>query len=105
MRPNFYPAKLPEKRRRFNQRVGHIYLAICLSIYPITAFSFVFSRVLPTLYKESRYTLLYLLFFLGWLGLTVLFANRKNNFWVTKVTLISGGLLGVLVPVLDVFMI
>lgn len=42
---------VPEKERKFNETIGHIYLAICLSLFPVTAFSLLVSKLMP----QSQY--------------------------------------------------
>jgi len=48
----------PEKEKRYNKRVGYIYLAICLAMFPVTAFSFLVSKLLPESISEHREILL-----------------------------------------------
>ena len=50
---------MPEKKRRFNNAVVRIYLAICLSMYPITALAFIGSKIF---YPLSKSNLFYLYF-------------------------------------------
>lgn len=38
---------VPEKKRRFNKSVGNIYLAVCLTMFPVTACAFIVSKLLP----------------------------------------------------------
>jgi len=86
---------MPEKKRKFNEGVVSIYLAICLSMYPVTALAFIASKVLYPLSMTEIYTL----YFVSWLVLTVFFILKKNNYFTNKYTLLSGSILGFLVPV------
>jgi nitrate reductase NapE component len=86
---------MPEKKRKFNEGVVSIYLAICLSMYPVTALAFIGSKVFYPLSMTEIYTL----YFVSWLALTVFFILRKNNYFTNKYTLLSGSILGFLVPV------
>jgi uncharacterized iron-regulated membrane protein len=86
---------LPEKKRRFNAAVVHIYLAICLSMYPITALAFIAAKVFYPLTQDN----LYLLYFGGWLLLTLFFIIKRNDAFTNKYTLISGSILGFLIPI------
>ena len=92
---------IPEKRKRFNNTVGHIYLAICLTLYPVTALSFIVTKLVPRALDPSRQTILYSVFFLSWLLLSVFFWWRKNNYITNKYTLLTGGLLGILIPLVN----
>jgi len=86
---------LPEKKRRFNAAVVRIYLAICLSMYPITALTFIASKIFYPLSKDNLFTI----YFGGWLILAVFFILKKNDAFTNKFCLISGSILGFLIPV------
>lgn len=88
---------MPEKKRRFNEAVVRIYLAICLSMYPITALSFIGAKLFYPLSQSDLFTL----YFGGWLLLSVFFIIRKNNAFTNKFCLISGSILGFLIPVIN----
>ncbi|MET0946440.1 MAG: PepSY-associated TM helix domain-containing protein [Flavobacterium sp.] len=86
---------MPEKKRRFNAAVVRIYLAICLSMYPITALAFIVTKIFYPLTQNN----LYIVYFVGWLILTVFFILKKNDAFTNKVCLISGSILGFLIPI------
>ncbi|MFB9078308.1 PepSY-associated TM helix domain-containing protein [Flavobacterium procerum] len=86
---------MPLKKRRFNAAVVRIYLAICLSMYPITALAFIGSKIFFPLSKSN----LFELYFGGWLILAVFFIFTKNDAFTNKVCLISGSILGFLIPI------
>ncbi|MFD1603446.1 PepSY-associated TM helix domain-containing protein [Flavobacterium artemisiae] len=86
---------LPEKKRRFNAAVVRIYLAICLSMYPITALAFIGSKIFYPLSQSNLFSL----YFGGWLLLAVFFIFKKNDGFTTKFCLISGSILGFLIPI------
>ncbi|AXP81716.1 hypothetical protein CJ739_2644 [Mariniflexile rhizosphaerae] len=86
---------IPEKKRRFNLWVVRIYLAICLSMYPITAASFIAVKV----FQPSGQTFIYYFYFLGWLLLTTFFLIKKDIDYINKYTLLMGSILGLLIPV------
>jgi len=90
---------IPLKKRLYTNKVGHIYMAICLSLYPVTALSFLFVKLLPQSYNSKKQTLIYYLFFLSWLLASVLLRFLRSNYKINKITLISGAILGFLVPV------
>lgn len=89
---------MPEKKRRFNNRVVTIYLAICLSLYPITALSFLAVKL-----WGSGMNFLYYFYFLGWLALTILFIIKADNKFTNKYTLLSGSVLGLCIPFVNGF--
>jgi uncharacterized iron-regulated membrane protein len=86
---------MPEKKRRFNEIIVRIYLAICLSMYPITALVFIACKIYYPLGQSG----LYLIYFVGWLLLTLFFIVKKNNSFTNKYTLLSGSILGFLIPI------
>ncbi|MBE8725089.1 PepSY-associated TM helix domain-containing protein [Flavobacterium hungaricum] len=86
---------MPEKKRRFNAAVVRIYLAICLSMYPITALAFIGSKIFYPLSKSN----LFALYFGGWLLLAIFFIIKKNDGFTNKFCLISGSILGFLIPI------
>ncbi|MBZ4042762.1 PepSY-associated TM helix domain-containing protein [Flavobacterium hibisci] len=85
---------MPEKKRRFNETVVRIYLAICLSMYPITALAFIASKLFYPLTQSHLYSI----YFIGWLLLAIFFIIKKNDAFTNKLCLISGSILGFLIP-------
>jgi len=86
---------LPEKKRRFNAAVVRIYLAICLSMYPITALAFIGTKIFYPLSQSNLFTL----YFGGWLLLALFFIIKKNDAFTNKFCLILGSFLGFLIPI------
>ncbi|UOB16515.1 PepSY-associated TM helix domain-containing protein [Abyssalbus ytuae] len=86
---------IPVKKRRFNERLVQIYLAICLSMYPITALSFIAVKV----YKPITMSFIYNFYFIGWLLLTLFFIIKKDNYFTNKYCLLSGAIIGFFIPV------
>ena len=94
---------IAEKKRKFNAWVGWIFLAICLTMYPVTAFTFLGVKLTVTEFDASRMTAIYHIFFYSWLALIVLFSIKRDNFFTNKYTLILGAILGFLVPLANGF--
>ncbi|MHA7865026.1 PepSY-associated TM helix domain-containing protein [Flagellimonas marinaquae] len=86
---------IPEKRRRFNQHVANWYMAICLSLLPVTALEFIIVQFAP----KVNMGFLYSTYFPIWLVVTVFFILKKDIAFTNKWTLISGGVFGLLVPI------
>ncbi|MDA6071720.1 PepSY domain-containing protein [Flavobacterium sp. AC] len=86
---------LPEKKRRFNAAVVRIYLAICLSMYPITALAFIGAKIFYPLSQSNLFSL----YFGEWLLLTLFFILKKNDAFTNKFCLLSGSILGFLIPI------
>ena len=90
---------IPLKKRLFTNKVGHIYLAICLSLFPVTALSFVFVKLLPESYYDQKQKLIYYVFFLSWFFASFILRFLRDNYRTNKYTLVFGAVLGLLVPI------
>jgi uncharacterized iron-regulated membrane protein len=86
---------MPEKKRRFNERVARIYLATSLSMYPMTALSFIAVKI----FRPNTDTFFNYFYFLGWLLLSVAFILKKDNFFTNKTCLMAGSIIGFFIPV------
>lgn len=90
---------IPPKKKKFNEAVVRYYLAICLSLYPVTALSFVLIQVI----NPAGMSLLYKFYFIGWLLITIFFIIKKDNYFTNKYTLLSGSLIGLAIPLVNGF--
>ncbi|WP_111309913.1 PepSY-associated TM helix domain-containing protein [Confluentibacter sediminis] len=88
---------ISEKKRRFNNGVINIYLAICLSMYPITALSFIAVKI----WHPAVQYFIYGFYFIGWLILTLFFILKKNIHVTNKYSLLSGSIIGFLIPIVN----
>lgn len=86
---------IPVKKRIFNEWLVNIYLAVCLSMYPMTALIFIAVKV----YHPAGQDFIYRFYFIGWLLLSLYFIVRKNNYITTRDTLLLGSVFGFLVPI------
>jgi uncharacterized iron-regulated membrane protein len=86
---------MPEKKRRFNNSVVRIYLAVCLSMYPVTALSFIANKVFYPLSQSDIYSV----YFISWLMLIILFLLKRDINFTNKWCLISGSILGFMIPI------
>ncbi|GEL10677.1 Uncharacterized iron-regulated membrane protein [Flavobacterium glycines] len=86
---------VPEKKRRFNEGVVRIYLAICLSMFPVTAMSFIAAKVFYPLGQNNLYSV----YFISWLLLSIFFILKKNNNFTNRFCLFSGSILGFMIPI------
>lgn len=89
---------VPASQKLYNRKVGHIYLAICLSMYPITAFTFIIAKLIPRSLDSARQSILYSIFFLGWLLFSVAFRFTRDNYKINKYSLILGSIFAFLIP-------
>ena len=97
--------KLSEHKKRINAWVGHIYLATCLSLLPVTALSFILTRLLSPESPEYRMDFLYYSYFITWILASIFLSVKKDDFFTNKLTLITGGLIGLFIPILDIIIL
>ncbi|RVT79704.1 PepSY domain-containing protein [Flavobacterium sufflavum] len=86
---------MPEKKRRFNEGVVRYYLAICLSMFPVTALTFIIAKVFYPLGQDNMYRV----YFVSWLLLSIFFILKKNNAFTNRFCLLSGSTLGFMIPI------
>ncbi|MEM6805058.1 MAG: PepSY-associated TM helix domain-containing protein [Bacteroidota bacterium] len=85
------------KQRLFHHKVTKTYLAICLSMFPAFALIFIANKAVP-MEMAGRASIVNTIFFLGWLGMTVLglfwnkYSQQNRNY------LIMGGVLSLMIP-------
>lgn len=85
-------------QRLYTAKVGHIYLAICLSMLPVTAISFLFVKFFGGNFLNKQ-TAIYYCYFITW-GITMLiFRFKRDNYWVNKNSLLVSAIAGILIPI------
>lgn len=89
------------KQRLYTAKVGHIYLAICLSLFPVTTLFFLVVKLLPEAYQTQKMSILYTWFFVVWLLATLFFRFKRDNYFTNKATLLAGAILGFLIPIVS----
>ncbi|MCF2874647.1 MULTISPECIES: PepSY-associated TM helix domain-containing protein [unclassified Tenacibaculum] len=87
------------RQRLYTAKVGHIYMAICLSLFPVIALFFLIVKILPEEYLTQKMSILNNWFFIVWLISILFFRFKRNNYFTNKVTLLTGAILGFLVPI------
>ncbi|CAM1359966.1 PepSY-associated TM helix domain-containing protein [Tenacibaculum xiamenense] len=85
-------------QRLYTAKVGHIYLAICLSLLPVTALAFLFVK-LSNGYFADKQNAIYYFYFITWLLFTLFYRFKRDNYFTNKSTLLLGGIFGLLVPI------
>ena len=88
---------IPEKKRRFNEGVVRYYLAICLSMFPVTALTFIVTKVFNPLGQNNMYAV----YFISWLLLSIFFILKKDNAFTNRCCLLSGSILGFIIPIVN----
>lgn len=88
------------KQRLYTTKVGHIYMAICLSMLPVTALSFLFVKLTNT-YINDKQTAIYSFYFIVWLLVILFFRFKRDNYYINKVSLLFGAIFGFLIPIIN----
>lgn len=85
---------VPDHKRKFNLWLANIFLAICLTMFPVTALTFIAVKI----YSEVDMSFIYSTFFYSWLVLSVYYIIRKNLNRTNQETLLLGSLLSLAIP-------
>ena len=85
---------VPDHKRKFNLWLANIFLAICLTMFPVTALTFIAVKV----YSAVDMNFIYSTFFYSWLVLSVYYIIRKNLNRTNKETLLLGSLFSLAIP-------
>ena len=88
------------KQKSYTQKVGHIYMAICMSMLPVTALAFVYSKVSYS-YVINHQNNIYLFYFLSWVALALFYRFKRDNLWVSKHSFLWTGIIGLIIPVIS----
>lgn len=90
------------KQRLYTAKVGHVYLAICLSMLPVTALAFIFVKVANGYFLDKQ-TTIYYFYFITWLIAILFFRFKRDNYFTNKYCLLLGAIFGSLIPFVNGF--
>ena len=88
-------------QRKFHHRVTKLYLAICFSLFPTTAFLFLAEQLFPQ--TTGRVDIINSLFFGCWLVLASMAYLLSSEKKIAQFFLWTGGVLAILVPIANGF--
>lgn len=86
------------KQRKYTVKIGHIYLASCLSLFPVTALAFVFVKLTHGMFVYQK-EVIYTFYFCLWLLMTLFFRFKRDNYFTNKYTLLMGAIFSFIIPV------
>ncbi|SEA48544.1 PepSY-associated TM helix domain-containing protein [Pedobacter hartonius] len=86
---------VPEHKRKFNLWLANIFLAICLSMFPVTALTFIAVK----LGNPVDMDFIYHVFFYSWLVISAYYIIRKNISRTNRETLLMGSTVSFLIPI------
>ena len=82
-------------KRKFNFWLANVYLAICLSMFPTTAITFIAVKM----ENQVDQVYIYKVYFWTWLILSTYYILRKNLNRTNRETLFLGSIIGICVPI------
>ncbi|SEJ40382.1 Uncharacterized iron-regulated membrane protein [Dyadobacter koreensis] len=90
---------IPAYKRKFNFWASNVFMAACLSMLPVTAFTFIMLKVLP----HVDQSVIYRVYFYSWLVLGLYFVARRNLPLMNRQTLLFSTVLCFGVPLANGF--
>lgn len=88
---------IPERKRKFNQGLATVYMAICIGMFPVTAAAFVAVKINPT----GGMDFIYSFYFWSWLAVSTLLVIRKDLYKINRDCMLAGGIIGLCVPIVN----
>ena len=85
------------RKRKFNNWMANFFMAICLSMFPVTAFTFIVVK----LYGHADQSFIYHTFFWSWLALSLCYTLRKSIKRTNLETLLIGSILSLVLPIVN----
>jgi uncharacterized iron-regulated membrane protein len=85
---------IPEHKRKFNLWLANIFIAICLSMFPVTALTFIAVKVNPAV--DMKF--IYQVYFYSWLLLSAYYIIRKNLNRTNRETILLGSIFSIAIP-------
>jgi uncharacterized iron-regulated membrane protein len=90
------------QQQLFVANVGHVYLAICLSMLPVTAISFLFVKLFGDAFSNKQESVYYCYFIL-WIIAAIYMRFQQDNYKINKQSLLIGGISALCIPVVNGF--
>lgn len=91
---------MTHRQRLYTAGVGRTYLAICLSMLPVTALAFIFVKLAHG-HFEVKQSVIYSFYFITWLILFTIFRLKKDNYFTNKASLLLAAVFGFCVPLVN----
>lgn len=85
------------RKRKFNLWMANLFMAICLTMLPVTAFTFIAIK----LSTEVNQSFIYSVYFYSWLILTIYYTIRKDINRTNRETLLLGSALAFCIPIVN----
>lgn len=89
---------VPPRKRKFNFWLSNVYLAACLAMFPVTAFTFIMIKMNAALVDQQ---FIFRVYFYSWLILGLYYIVRRDINRTNRETLLLGSVLSLCVPVVN----
>ncbi|MET1053787.1 MAG: PepSY-associated TM helix domain-containing protein [Pedobacter sp.] len=86
---------IPVHKRKFNFWLANIFIAGCMTMFPVTSLTFIAVKIHGATTREFTFHF----YFYGWLLLSIFYIIRKNLRTTTRETILLGSVLSLLIPV------
>lgn len=84
-------------KRKFNYWTTNIFLSVCLTMFPVTAITFIAVKLKGDVDQEF----IYKVYFYTWLAMSVFYIIRRNFKAINNETLLLGSILSFFIPIVD----
>ena len=85
-------------QRLYTAKIGHLFISICLSMFPVTALAFLFVKCTQGYFNDGQ-SAIYRFYFITWLLMSLYFRFKRDNYNTNKSTLLLGAIIGFLIPI------
>lgn len=85
------------RKRKFNFWAANVFLSICMSMLPVTAFTFIAIKIASPVTQEF----IYAFYFRSWLIISLYYIIRRNLNRTNRETLFLGAVAAILVPIVN----
>ena len=85
-------------QRLYTAKIGHIFISICLSMFPVTALAFLFVKFTGGYFEEGQSSI-YRFYFITWLLIALYYSFKRDNYNTNKSSLLLGSIFGFMIPI------
>jgi len=90
-------SSVPAHKRKFNFGACNVFLSVCLSMLPVTAFTLIMTKLMPVVNQST----IYRVYFYSWLTVSVYFMIRRNLALINRQALLLSAFLCFILSVVN----
>ncbi len=87
-------------QRLYTAKIGHLFISICLSMFPVTALAFIFVKCTHEYFNDGQMAI-YTFYFITWFLMSLYYRFKRDNYKTNKSTLLLGSIFGYLIPIVN----